>query len=130
MPSLDPQRVRRVRIVKTDGGPYMGGAVLDADSGEPIKGVQSVDFHLGVREHPTAVLRVLAPDLDVEALAWEEVDAMRLATVLWKKALEARGIAWTSEAVIEFDQLPDSERVLWLTLADAAFAFVQAFAER
>jgi hypothetical protein len=121
---------RRVRIVKTDCGPYMGGAVLDAVSGDVIKGVQTVDFHLGIHEHPTAVLRVLAPELNVEALAEVAVDPERLASVLWKKALETRGVAWNSDPVIAFADLPESERNLWHALAQAAFDFVKAFNTR
>jgi hypothetical protein len=118
---------RHVRIVRESGGPHMGGAVLDAESGAHIKGVQSVELRLGVRELPTAVVTLLAPEVDVEAIAEARVDPTRLATVLWKRALEARGISFNSNPVLDFEQLPDSEQRLWVGLAEAAFAFVDAF---
>jgi hypothetical protein len=124
MDSLSPQQPRRVRIVQNDS---TRATVLDAVSGDVIRGVQSVLVELDAASRGTAVLTLAAPDVELEVLAEARVDPLKLAALLWRRALEQRGVASTS---LDFDRLPEGEAEFWVLLAETAFAFIDAFNRR
>lgn len=80
---------RTIRIQQNTDHPH--GIVTDAETGEPISGVRSVDLYLRPREAPRAVLTVFKPEVDLEVSDYRYLGLSRVPTEALRLELEARG---------------------------------------